>query len=666
MNKKTIIISILTLLVVVIALVLFMTRPLSLHMEQIFPSKALMYVRLSHVSADMEQLSQSVFWKNISAIDVPKVLEHNMAAADDVKGVRQMRQEIGSFLKNPLTSKLLGKELALGVYAKPVSQKVQFLQSYDILFATRLGFSLQMAELFSSMAHQWSKDVTTKDEVYQGFKIVHVHFESRKLDLQYMRLRDVVLVSLSPSELLHQVVGIYKEGKLSLGGDSDFSKAHARAYANGHGIFYVNLQGFYDFLKKHTPKSQMSTLKTISDLSAGFKSYMVSFLPGDTSKMKVIMRYDPTLLNPRWRSIFACTASTNSSLKFTPHNAVFYQWSKCYDFPDLWAQMKEGIKASARLNQGAKLWKHRLEKKFKLNIHDNVLPLLGSQMGVYLNDVDIQGVFPYPRGVVFIKIKDRLAAEDLMKRFTKNPLSLISQEDYQQTLIRYMTLPFGANIDPGYAFVGDYLLLGSSKELLKSSIDAFNNSNQSLESVESVRQLNINSSTLSQGMVYLKMDDAAQRMEQILDWSNKTVSSQISMAMTYQQEAIGRDKELNEALLLKKEEIKLAKNKINELRQRIASPELSPEEKQNQQDIMDNLVSQFRLLQDDLQEYQQQRNKLWQTRIAYKNQSESDKLWLFNSDEIFMPLLKGMEGFHSIGMQLHMADQTSEAEIYIK
>ena len=657
MNKKTIILPVLALLILAAGALFFASRPLSLPMEKIFPSGALMYVRLSHVATDEDRLTQSVFWRNISSIDLPKVLEHNHTLPKDVKQLRQMQQEMEAFFKNPLTKKFLGKEVAVGFYPKTPFDTKDPLKSYDMLGATRLELMFQIADLLTSMAHQWSDDFTTTTENYHGFNIVHVHFKKRHLDVAYTRVRDVLLASFEPSGLLHQALDVYQKTKPSLAVDSNFSKATAHAYPKGHGIFYANVQGFYDLLKNRIP---------LSATASGFKSYTISFLPGDVSKMKLIMYFDTAQLNPSWRSIFSCTPSANPSLNFVPHNVVAYQWGQCYDFNELRAQMKEKMQLSPKTNDSARQWKHRLEKRFKLNFHDDVLPVLGSQVGGYLNDVDIQSPFPYPRGIFFIKINDRRAAERLMQKLTKNPLALIQEEDYQQTLIRYITLPLGANMDLSYAFLGDYLLLASSRQLLKTSIDALNNPNLSLRSDETLKQFHLNASDLSQGMAFIKIDDVAGRLQQLLDWYNKMVSSQIAMALAYQQEAVDRKKQLQESVVSKNEELRLAQNKLKESQPKAAAPDLSDEQKADWQANIDHLSQQVELLQEDVDSYRRQQQQLKQTLINYQNQSQSAKLWLFNSDEVLMPLLKSLGGLHALGMQWRLSGAISETEIFIK
>ena len=50
------------------------------------------------------------------------------------------------------------------------------------------------------------------------------------------------------------------------------------------------------------------------------------------------------------------------------------------------------------------------------------MPVLGHEIGGYLTDVDMQGTYPFPRLLVFVKIQDRPAAERLLDKFTQNPV----------------------------------------------------------------------------------------------------------------------------------------------------------------------------------------------------------------------------------------------------
>jgi hypothetical protein len=663
MNKKVVLIAAVVLIALGIG-VFFLTRPSSLPMEQFFPSQTLMYVRLSHVQEDLKQYSQSEFWKNISNIDFIKILEHNNVPSRDIKQIQKVQKEIQLFMDNPLTKKFLGTEIGMGFYEKEASKGKDSLNSYDALFATRLGFSLQMAELFSSVASKESDQITTTDENYKGSKIVHVHFSKRKIDLQYTRIHDILFVSFVPSTILHHVIDVDHKSQSALMADPDFSKAFSQAYQSGHGVFYINIQKFFDIFNTRIPDNQKKNFEKVSEVSAGFKSYTVSFLPGETSKIRMMMQFEPSKLSPSWHSLLSCPGAPNPSLKFVPHNVMFYDWGQCYDFKNMW----EHVNAASSDDPNAVLqkWPKKIEKRFKLDISKDVLPILGSQVGGYLSEIDTQGVFPYPRGVIFIKVEDTLAAKQLMQKFTKKSIVPLQKEEYQKVPIYYMSLPLGANMEPGYTLLGDYLLLGSSRESLRTSIEAFNNPNQSLLSNDLLKNFNLDASDVNQGMIFIKVDEISGRLQQLLDWYNKVVSSQITGALTYQQEFKDRQQEWEVAYAAKKEELRVAQEKYKDIESKVLPLEATDEEKANLQANKDHLSSDINILQEDLESFKKQELELRQALAAYKAQSEAAKLWLFNSDEVLKPLLKAFESFHALGMKWYLSGPMSETEISIK
>jgi hypothetical protein len=92
----------------------------------------------------------------------------------------------------------------------------------------------------------------------------------------------------------------------------------------------------------------------------------------------------------------------------------------------------------------------------------------------------------------------------------------------------------------------------------------------------------------------------------------------------------------------------------------------SEEEQANQKDNLEHLSSDVNVLKEDLDSYKIQKKELDLALIKNEQKSEEAKLWLFNSDEIFVPILKGLSGINAMGIQLHTGDQMSETEILIK
>ena len=80
-------------------------------------------------------------------------------------------------------------------------------------------------------------------------------------------------------------------------------------------------------------------------------------------------------------------------------------------------------------------------------------------------------------------------------------------------------------MDPGYGFVGDYLLVATSRQLLKGSIDAYNDSMRSIVSDDVVKQFSLDEGGKFHSVTLMKTAELSRRAEDFLGWVDKYLSS---------------------------------------------------------------------------------------------------------------------------------------------
>src|ERR1700690_2392412 len=103
------------LLVLGLGIWLWCQRP-GLPVERVLPSHPLVFFRLSHVQAHIDQVVKSDFGKNIAAIDLPDVMNRNNFSKKDISDLKHWQKDLVKFWDNPLIKRFLGKEAALAVY----------------------------------------------------------------------------------------------------------------------------------------------------------------------------------------------------------------------------------------------------------------------------------------------------------------------------------------------------------------------------------------------------------------------------------------------------------------------------------------------------------------------------------------------------------------------
>jgi hypothetical protein len=300
-----------------------------------------------------------------------------------------------------------------------------------------------------------------------------------------------------------------------------------------------------------------------------------------------------------------------------------------------------------------------------VNIKRDVLPLLDHEIGGYLTDVDMQGKYPFPRLLIFVKVQDRTKAEHLLEQLTANAVTMLQSEDYNHVNIHYISLPLGANMDPGYGFVGNYLLVATSRQLLKVSIDAYNDSMPSIVSDDAVKSFSLDNGEKFHSVTLMKTAELSRRAQDFLGWINKYLSSQVSIAAAAKQDGANRAQELTQAIADKNEELILAEKKLSQLKRKPLT-DLSDEESVFITGAIANLNREEEAIRNDIVAYKAQKEDLYQLLANYAVGAQSDKLTMFNMDNVVSPLLKGLESIDAQAVTVRFGRKTLETEVLVK
>ena len=267
--------------------------------------------------------------------------------------------------------------------------------------------------------------------------------------------------------------------------------------------------------------------------------------------------------------------------------------------------------------------------------------------------------------MIFIKIQDRPAAEHLLDKFSQHPVMELHSEEYDHVMIHYISLPLGANMDPGYGFLGDYLLVASSRQLLKKSIDAYNDSVRSIVSDDAIAQFSLDDGEKFHSVTLMKTAELSRRAEDFLGWVDKYLSGQVSMAAAYKQDGDNKKQELDQAIADKSAELLLAKKKLIELKHTSLS-EVSLEDPDLVNGAIENLNREETTIREDIANYIEQKEDLARLLQNYALGAQSAKLTMYNMDTLVSPVLKGLESIDTQAVTVRFGDDILETEFLVK
>ncbi len=618
------------------AFILFFAARPSVPIAALLPGDTFFYARLTQADKYLNTISTSAFIKELKAIDIQKVMLKNEFPPEKIKQVKQWQEQIKSALGNPLLGKVLGREAAVAFCP-------------DALLVARLGPSFAAAEFLAKMPKSWGADVALTQSMYKGFKIQHVEVKGKKIKVSYLRLNDLLIATGESSKGLERVIDVHLKNIDSLAQNPVFMGIVSRGYADGQGFVYLNLALALDTLKE-----QLGAWVT----AGGVEAYGLSFTSGELSQFKLMASLNLKALTPAQRKILSCPQGDNKSLPFIPANAIGYNWGNCYDFKEYWQDIQEQLHSSSpeflAWGQG---FVTKIQRRLKINIEKEVLPVLGSEMGGYLTDIDTRGMFPFPRFLFFIKINDRAQANELLRRATANPLVDIEEEQYGKVDLRFMRLPFGANMDPAYAFLGDYLLIASSRQLLKKSIDVFAEPGRSLVQEKVFKQFNLSPAGAA-SITFMKLGDMSLRAIALAEWMDKYLGTQVSLAASYKDEVEQQAGELAKAIDGKEEELGLARVKLKKLQAVLIE--------QGDEGAIANLQREIEALQEEIGEGKRQIEEMPRQLAAYDAKLRSINQVMFNTQHVLIPVFKSVGTLNAYGARVVFGERYWEAEIHLK
>ena len=644
MNKNLRIVQIIILVAVLAAAawIVYMIFGPKLPLEAIVPPKPAVYVRVAHPAKHWQNLAASEFWKSLSSVDVPKVLARNNMSSERIAQFERSKKQVMAFLQSPLTKKFLGREIAAAIYLPPEIE-VDPQHEYDLLVMLRLPLSVRAVKFVDEFFHQSTEEVDIRRDTYAGERIVHMHWKKKDLNLKYVLLQDLLLISSEDSKKFFESIDAYHRKKPSLKQDGNFIFVQSRAYSDADGLAYLNMRMFEDW---------------------GLKNSGLSFLTGGTiAKYKLILGLDEA--KAKDFPLIACDTKDNPSLNFIPADVLGYQWNGCYDFQNTWQQARSRLhQAMPKVEDQADRLGRSMQRHMGVKLGEDLLPLLDNETGGYLTDIDTVGLFPYPRLLAFVKVKDREKTQEVIDKMVKNPLGLLQQEEYGKVNISYITIPLGGNMDPAYCFLDNYLLAATSRQLLKKSIDAYHDPLRSLKSDKTFSAFGLDSVNKSQSITFIKVGALAHVLHDLLDWGNKYLSSQVSTASAHKQEGEEKKKELATDLAAKQAELKLALKKLTELKARPVEG-LPMDEQGVLIGAIQNLQREVEGIKEDIQNYSAQRLELEGLLANYETQVESAKLFMFNSQHVFVPILKGFETVNAQGVRVTASSKVIETELML-
>jgi len=513
-----------------------------LPIARVLPGGPLAYVQAVDMEKKWSEFSATNFCQTLQSIDYISVMKKIGVDEPTIK----LHQDLRDRLTSPELQKGLGlffgKEVAWAMYPVNVDNiDIQNIMkaAASMALVTRLKPEVKFVDTLVTILAKSQKDVTVQEKEYLKKKYTVIGLKGSPMTIGFVRIKDLLVLGFG-EEPVKAAMSVYYNRKPSLEQDGNYAAAQSQGWANADASGYANFKMFLGHIKAQllkiaqNQKQDMAAVeKELDDRMKQLEAFQyVSFAGnlGKVSQMKVGIRFDPKALPAELRGLAACSPSENKTLAFAPKDALGYQWGTCNDFTYYWQELKKELKQSATESaakeDGGDVF--RMEQLLGINIEKDIIPTLGKEVGGYVSGVDLQGRFPMPQLLFFVQLADRSKAEDIMSKIGVRQSVLLGQvEDYDGTKLTYYSVPLLANVEPAYCFYNDYLLVATSRQVLKNAIDAGKDPTRALATNADFQRLDAAALTGKNNSVLLmNLKLIADKLSGLLEWGSGWLTEQ--------------------------------------------------------------------------------------------------------------------------------------------
>lgn len=672
MKKVLVIILILVVVVIGIGVILQITEE-PVAVEDILPEGLVGYIRMTDLGKNIDSFKATRFWKGIAGIDYERVLEQTGASDETMAVYDNFKKNLPSPATQALLKKFLGEEVVVAVYPtsfEDFSSENLLKMASDVFFVTRLKPETQFAEFFATLFSSFQRQVSTQDVPYRNHTIHVVSTNDGRIRIGYVRIKDVLVFGVGEKGA-RACLDVFDKEKKPLSGDRLYLETHPSFLEGAHFTGYLD----FKFLKKQLlqwatqnqedPQLIQKQLEENLKQVKGFTAMSYSGVFAEVSQFKTGVHFDRSDLSPDVLPLYDCSPKENRTFSFVPSGVLGYQWSTCYDLAHYWKQVQKEMQKGDSVPGTAIPSREMIagiEGKMNLSIEDDILPALGDEVGGFLTDIDTNGIFPVPKLIFFIKVTSREKAAKVIKTLIGQQTFVRPQEEkHGSATIQYVTIPLVANLQPAYAFVDDYLLITTDRQLLKDSLDTFKaQPSKSLIANQGFQDVNFGLTDKNNSVFFLQSEELMNKAQVVMDWANQWALMQVSKQDAFKKGSQRR-------LLDVRRDIESQKKELQELRTELGTIEKTlQDESGTEVSSIGDMVKQIKEKEQGIQSSQEAVGELEEIIKGYDAKMVGSTARQVLVNELVKPLLKAFASVKAFASKVVFGEGILETFIYLK
>ncbi|NOX97826.1 MAG: DUF3352 domain-containing protein [Nitrospirae bacterium] len=503
--------------------------------EDFIPAEAFLYISRKGIGNDWEKFKASRFWKEVTSSEEWGKIEPQLRELQ-----RKLESKVGFALDGGSIRELFGKEVALALL--PDERPGSIPRG---LLLTRVGMKTKIQERLAKMQDRLSGEDKLSSESYKEVEITNLKAFSSDIELNYAFLGDWLVVGLGKNNsALKETIDIYRrESQESLANDDNFQDVRARLPKERAGLFYLKVKEALALYPEGTAGGMAKGKSPLKELNRRTRASLEMFksLGGATwfdkgLKAKFCLLLNRDKIDENLREIYSWKPRKPESLKYIPQGTIIYASNNSLDdIGAYWRYLRETLKEqNPQIAEQMSGGVERLKTEWGLSLEDDIFSWMGNEFAYAVSEVNMEGIFPLPGYFIMIKVRDEKKARESLDK-VENILEKISVEkgfplkfggeEYEKEKIRALQVPF---LQPGYAFVNDFLVIGINTSTIKKVIDAEKGKEDSLLKDANFKRVKSIFREKSNSLCYLNVEKTLDTVQSLTGWVLSMQEMQLS------------------------------------------------------------------------------------------------------------------------------------------
>lgn len=427
------------------------------------PPEVIGTVNLTHLSIASDDFAASTLGKAF-AKETAHIIIRELGGQDkDLAAYDSLYKQVATLAGDPAFRAIFGEDVTLALLPPDKAGMSQdpdetLRRSLVMIVRTPAAGAL---DVLSGLI----KNASISRKTIDGMELAKIVMDSDQVVYGYGE-GQLLLLAYAPEAIKTCVTASKGEQTLAAAPRYQQAAAFWQAYPvkDVYSRVYVNVEQLAGLLLQ----TKHSEVKARAGLLQGVDSmFSVSYATeqGMESRGRSNYRYDQ--LHPLMQATVDA-ASTNQALHVLKGSSLIYHWSSSLRPEMLAKTLAEDEKAYLEMNT---------EVRQNLGVSlEELGRAFGPQYGVVLDEIVRTPLFPWPKMVFFVELRDRKIAETVLKSLRQLIVNsgIVAEQQEQvegQTLYFWSVLP-GESVQPAIALTDSMLYLATSKDRLRELITA--------------------------------------------------------------------------------------------------------------------------------------------------------------------------------------------------